>query len=262
MRLIKKTFVNIAVGLVIIGIALMLAGVAFGGRLLDFGSGDTTSITDEFEDVGSLVIEIDAGSLRIERGEGFAVKAEDVYESAFESSLKDGVLTIRNKIRPATMMFGNLHLGLFPWTNPKSVVTVYIPDDATLEIADLTVGAGKIAADGIRTGDIRIKVGAGEVVIDGLEAEDSTLDCGVGSIRINGAITGESTIRCGVGEIRLDLEGDPKAYDYRIKVGLGSTRINDDIYSGSTDKTEKNDGATGRFDLDCGVGEIVLNIGE
>ncbi len=262
MNITQKAFINIAIGLVIIGVALIALGAAFGGRIFTFGTGKPTDITNEYENVRELSVEVDAGKMIIRKGEKFEVRATDVYKSAFVCTMQDGILTVKNKAIRSVFGFGSIHLGFYPWMRPDSVITVYIPEDAVLVRSDLTIGAGKIEAYSLETDAVRIKVGAGEVKISDMKAQDADLDCGVGSIVITGEITGDSVVKCGVGSIRLDLKGDPKAYDYKIKVGLGSTQINDESYTGSTNKTETNDGATGSFNLDCGVGEIVLNIGE
>lgn len=262
MTIARKALINIAVGLVLIGLALMIAGWSFGGRLFDFDMGGTSDATYDYQNIESLDIDIDAGTLLIRSGEKFRVVTKNVYISSFNHSLKDGVLTITYKITRTSFDVRNFHFGYFPWTNPKSVITVYLPEGTHLDSSKLTIGAGKIEMDSLDTGTIHIKVGAGEVTVADLKAQDANLDCGVGNIQITGEITGDSIVKCGVGQISLDLKGDPKDYDYKVKVGLGSTQINDDTFSGSTDKTETNDGATGSFDLDCGVGEIKIYITE
>ncbi|MHB1452979.1 MAG: DUF4097 family beta strand repeat-containing protein [Saccharofermentanales bacterium] len=262
MTIARKAFINIAIGLVLIGLALMIAGWAFGGRIFDFDMGGTSDATYDYQGIESIDIDIDAGTLLIRSGDKFRVETENVYISSFDHALKDGVLTITYKISKTSFDIRNFHFGYFPWTNPKSVITVYLPEDTHLDSSKLTIGAGRIEVDSLDTDTIHIKVGAGEATFADLKAQDADLDCGVGKIQITGEIAGDSIVKCGVGQISMDLKGDPEDYDYKVKVGLGSTQINDDTYSGSTDKTETNDGATGSFDLDCGVGEIKLHIAE
>ncbi|MHB8962833.1 MAG: DUF4097 family beta strand repeat-containing protein [Saccharofermentanales bacterium] len=258
----KKVFINIAVGIILIGLALMIAGWALGGRMFNFDMGGRSNATYDYQGIESIDIDIDAGTLLIKSGDKFTVETENVYLSSFSHVLEDGVLTITYKVSKTSFNIRNFHFGFFPWTNPKSVITVYLPEGTRLENSDLTIGAGRIEAESLDTEAIHIKVGAGEATFTDLKAQDANLDCGVGSIKITGEITGDSIVKCGVGQISLDLKGDPEDYDYKVKVGLGSTQINDDTYSGSTDKTETNEGATGSFDLDCGVGEIKIHIAE
>ena len=254
MKIFRRIAIFIGGGLILTGVFLMILSAAFGGKI-DYSSGkERIDVDTEYENVTSIDIDYQSGSILIKQGEKFKVVAKNVLKNRFQSSVTDGVWTITDN-KDSTFSF----LSNFGWKK-DSTVTIYIPGSVTLDDCKFTLGAGKIEADSIRTKTFNVQVGAGSVNVKDLTAEDSELDCGVGSISIEGVLTGDSDIKSGVGEINLKVSGDLDAYDYNLKVGIGSIEINDIKYSGVNDKEINNDNSTGSFKLDCGIGKIIIEI--
>ena len=65
---------------------------------------------------------------------------------------------------------------------------------------------------------------------------------------------------CGIGNIDLDINGKESDYDYEISCSAGAVDIGDSSYSGiGHEKKISNPGASGKMDLDCGVGNITVD---
>ncbi|MHB1485514.1 MAG: DUF4097 family beta strand repeat-containing protein [Saccharofermentanales bacterium] len=252
MNIFRRIAVFAGSGLILIGVFLMILSAAFGGKISYSDKGGRIDIDSTYENVASLDIDYRSGTLSIKKGESFRIVATNVLKNRFKSSVTDGVWTITDK-KEGSFSF----LSGMSWNNDTSV-TIYLPPEVILDECVFQLGAGKVDADQINTKILDAQVGAGELKVKNLNATDSDLNCGVGTINIEGVISGASVVKCGVGRITLSLKGDPDTYDYKLKVGIGSTKINDVKYSGIIDKEIKNDDSTGSFDLDCGIGEIDL----
>lgn len=255
MNIFRKTAIFIACGLIIIGLAMTVAGIVFGGKLSVTDPKDDIDFSKEYTNITSISINYSAGNIVVKDGETFSIDAKNVNNKTFSSTVENGVWTITDKYRHTFDFWNRFHFG-----PENSTVTITIPKDILVEKFQFEIGAGKVEIESLRTKDFIAKVGAGEAVIHNLAAANTNLDCGVGNIEVDGEITGDSIVNCGVGNIDLILKGDPAAYDYDIEVGLGTTTVNGDHYTGGVDKTVKNDNSTGSFKLDCGVGEINLTV--
>ena len=126
----------------------------------------------------------------------------------------------------------------------------------------LDVGAANVIAEEFNVTElIDVSVGAGNVEIYGGSYKDVKIDCGVGNFNMEGTVAGDLTADCGMGNVELNLTGEEDAYNYKLSCGLGSLVVNENTYSsiaGSHNVT--NEGAVGTIDLDCGMGNIEVNI--
>jgi hypothetical protein len=258
MNIFRKSIIYSAVGLILIGLLV----VVIGGGILNLGFGETIDFADEYTDVRAINIEYGAGELTIRSGDRFHIEAKDVYKDYFKSEVKDGIWSISDTAGRSGWFPGNFRMNFGFWQTNHPSVTVYIPEGFTLDETTITLGAGKIDAGELRSDTFTLKVGAGEVKIDHLIAKNMKLECGVGSIRISGDISEDSKIECGVGSIQLLLSGLFTDYNYKVKVGLGSAAIGSNTYSGASNTTINNPGATATFDIETGLGEVAIRFAE
>lgn len=109
--------------------------------------------------------------------------------------------------------------------NRNMDVVLYIPRDYVFENVELETGAGKIEIEALSSRRLNFDLGAGNVLIKNLfVGEKAEIDTGAGNFTIsNGDIS------------NLDLD-----------MGVGKTTINSKL--------------NGYSDIDCGVGEINLNL--
>lgn len=261
MRTFRRVMLRLAIGCAVILLAIVVLTSAFsGGVLADIGlipKSERVNLHFVYEDVHSLNINSGAGTLLIRPGDTFEVSANNVHKNEFESAVVNGVWTIRSRTPRGVFFWPNIGIRS---DSADNTITVTLPRDAVLKSCALTLGAGTLTADALGTGVLTVKVGAGEAVIRNLTAETVSADNGAGSIRIDGAITGNTAIKCGVGSVTINLLGRFEDYDYSVKVGVGSAKINDLTFAATASQTIRNPGSVGAFDINCGVGEIIVNL--
>lgn len=260
MRPFRRVMLRLAIGGAVIVLAIVvLTSVFSGGVLADIGllpKSERVDLHFTYDDVQSLSVDSGAGTLRIKPGDTFEVTAKNVHKNEFTSTVTDGVWHIRSRT-PRGIFFPNIGIRS---DGADNTITVTLPRDAVLKSCALTLGAGTLTVDALGTGTLTVKVGAGEAVIRNLTAATVSADNGAGSIRIDGAITGNTAIKCGVGSVTMNLIGRYEDYDYSVKVGVGSAKINDLTFAATTSRTINHPGAVGAFDINCGVGEVIVNL--
>lgn len=134
--------------------------------------------------------------------------------------------------------------------------------DMTCGTLQLDVGAANVIAEEFNVTELLdISVGAGNVEIYGGSYKDVKIDCGVGNFNMEGSVAGDITAGCGMGNVELNLTGDENAYNYKLSCGLGSLIVNDNTYSSIAGSHNViNEGAIGTIDLECGMGNMEVNI--
>lgn len=141
--------------------------------------------------------------------------------------------------------------------------------DAHFEVTDVTcrkllldVGAANVIAEKFNVTELLdISVGVGNVEIYDGTYENVIIDCGMGNFTMKGTVAGNLTADCGMGNVELELTGEEDDYNYKLSCGMGALEVNGNTYSsiaGSHNVT--NEGAIGTIDLDCGMGNMELNI--
>ena len=111
------------------------------------------------------------------------------------------------------------------WFNKNSNLIIYVPTDLLFE-------------------DITIENGAGKVSIDILNAQRLNLDLGAGKVDINYLnVKNEAKIDGGAGQLSI-LNGEINNLDFDM--GVGKTILKSKV--------------TGNSEIDCGVGELSLNL--
>lgn len=178
---------------------------------------------------------------------------------------------------------GNHHNQLKDYVRGTTRITVSIPKemrfetlnlnigaaDADFEMLDITcnqlfidVGAGSVSADSfVVDGQMEITIGAGDVDIEDGTYQDVKLDVGVGEMSLGGKVNGNITGHSGMGSLDLELRGNETDYNYDLSCGLGELEVNGTSYSSiSGSRKVSNQGAIGTIRLDCGMGNIDLEI--
>lgn len=125
----------------------------------------------------------------------------------------------------------------------------------------LEVGAGKLNADTLAVSThADIEVGAGAVDVQNLTAKTANVECGVGRMVVKGAVESDINAGCGVGSLEMTLDAVESDYNYDIDCGLGSVVINGSKRGGlfATAADMVNAGAKGKMRLECGIGKIEL----
>lgn len=146
-----------------------------------------------------------------------------------------------------------------------SEIIVYYPADMHFHEMDIEVDAGTIHLESeISVDELEIQVGAGELIANALVyAEDMNLQLGAGMMDISELETVSLEAECGVGEMNLGLTGEEREYSYKVECGLGSVSIGGKTYSGIAESQKiRNDGSWKEMEIECGLGEVVINFGK
>ena len=271
----------LAIGLIsfALGICLLILAAASG---FSMRKGSTYTYSEGYtQEITSLDFQIDYGHVKVLEGEKFSIDADGLYEDGrFESVVKDGVWTIRERSHSQVNFFG-LRLPVISIFGERFEpdIEITLPKDFTAKNMRLELGAVRLEAGDLRsetgsftigTGEAFIKqlevtekssfdVGAGYMELDRVDLKNITVDCGVGYINLEGIVTGKNEITCGVGKVRMDLEGDIEDYSYDIQSGIGNVTVNGKNYFGSVDRSSYKE-FLGSFDMECGIGNITLEI--
>ena len=150
----------LAVGIIAgcIGLFGVLGAIVFGDK------NGSTVITGELEgvytatsDVKVLEIDIAAANLIIKQGERFYV----------ESNLKNLKITDGNG-KLALKEKSKFKINLGKDDLPEAILTVYIPQGALLDEADITTGAGKVRIESLSAENLELELGAGDLTASNL----------------------------------------------------------------------------------------------
>lgn len=244
------------------------------GFLQNDGSKECESVSFEKDTISNLNLDIGAGEIHVETYSGSEYKAEYVpaYTECYE---QNGTLFIKEKSH-------GFHFFWFSFDENISEVTLYIPEDAVLEEAHISVGAGEADVTGLEAEKLYLETGAGEIIardmkgnrktildngvgsmtVTNLVTGDAEFSTGVGEIEVEATVSGDITADCGVGEMKLDLENREMDFNYDISCDVGDISINGFSYSGLSQNHKTNNSAKQEFKVDCGVGSIDINLKE
>jgi len=279
-----RTFVKVWIGIAFLAIGFGVGVVAIAAVV---GHNDknlaTHSITETYEGVTSIDLDIAYGDVEIIKGDTFSINAENLVGDEFESYISGDTWYVSQQTDKSVGIFGiDISLGqLGGWDDdyvPR--ITITVPKDFTADQFTLNMGAGEVSAESIQAfeGQFEIgagrlevnqitvsnkayfNVGAGEMVLSDAMLNDITMECGVGSVSIEGTITGNNDISSGVGSIDLDLNGSKEDYSYEISAGIGDVDIGNQSFT-ATDKSIDNPG-NNFMRLESGVGEISVDFTE
>lgn len=254
---------------IITGIVTALLAIT---GLLSDSTGARAEINKSFDNVKSLNIEHEVGTLNIKQGNGneVVVEAANVNDNIKIEKNLSGELKIKNNFR-----FWNIFNG---GIGSNSVITIYVPQDFIVDKVKLEAGAGNINIEDIQTqeldleagvGDIfgkRIKAdqvkmdgGVGDIYFEDVNFNDIDIDSGVGDIEVQGFLYGKNKIDCGVGDITLDLAQTVDDYNLKVNKGLGSIYVDGKKYS---DINWNNITAENTLKISGGIGDIEINFDE
>lgn len=273
----------LAIGLISIGLGLCLlfVGAMIG---LPFKDGATFSYEETYDNVHSLDFDINYGKIRIIDGSSFRIDAYNLHEgSDFSSKVIDGVWTIEESSSKNNIFHGIPISGIsISKENKGPEIVITIPKEFEAKNIQISLGAGLLQADTIRSIDGSFEVGAGKmhisyleitersdyevgvgsIVIDNMTASNIDAECSLGNLVMNGRITGNNNIQSGVGQILMELVGDKEKYYFDFNSGVGNVIMNGKGHQDVTMGHKSKSNLDGSFHLDNGIGNITLNIYE
>lgn len=125
---------------------------------------------------------------------------------------------------------------------------------------DLEVGAGKLDMNMVIADSVEASVGAGEVILNGINVKRLELEVSMGSVSVNGTVSGNIDAECSMGNIDLYLTGFQEEFNYQLECMAGNIELEGQNYGKGITQTQKIDnGADKKIDLECSMGNILVN---
>ncbi|MCI8273080.1 MAG: DUF4097 domain-containing protein [Clostridia bacterium] len=251
------TIISAIVG-VVLAITTGIYGISY---LTEQSEANSTNITEQYEQVNKLKLEIGASNIVIkEEGTVFRVETEKtsktmiIRENQGTLEIRDTKKNLFNKDRniviyvPEGTKFSEIQLEI-------GAGTVNIRD-INADKVDFSFGAGSVNIDNLVCSKTKIECGAGEVIINNSDFGNTELDTGIGRLVYSGYLRNSADIECGVGEVDLNLLGGEEAYTIKAEKGIGDIRINgDSVANESTIGNGEN-----KISIDGGVGSIKIDM--
>lgn len=274
----QKTIKYIAMGFAVFLAVTIISAIlgafisgaqALGGINIGLDSGKRWDYIEVYtEDIRKIALDGSLYEVHVKTGEELSVELTNVRES-YQASVSGKTLKLSEK---STNFFG----GWFGKQKKEAgSVTLYLPEDLTLDEFKLDCGMGEVNVEQIQTDYMDIDGGMGNMTADRIIAQKANLDGGMGNIEIDqvefgqtdidggmgniiidGKINGDIDVDSGMGSIEMGLIGDKSDYNIKVSSGLGSVSINGENYS---DVKWNNPQAPYRLEIDGGMGDVDLD---
>lgn len=218
-------------------------------------------------EIKSLSVEVEAGRVNILSGgeDEFYVELKNVSADAFSWELKDGTLSIKNKLIAVRLqpdkgwlstILDNLRKLAGNFQDEGPVISVYVPEGFKLKNLNISLIAGRCMVDDVSAESSKINVNAGELLIVELYSDRAALDVSAGQCTIDKLSAQDVSTRVGAGNLKLTLPGKASDYNMSAQVGLGKITIDgEDWASGAASEYPPADGKA-LLALNCDLGAI------
>ncbi|MEG0664530.1 MAG: DUF4097 family beta strand repeat-containing protein [Clostridia bacterium] len=224
----KKIIKYIAMifGLVLaLGIILSIISAAYsllsGFNFINTSNSISDNVLENAKESESILS--DTQNLYIESSYGkVIIKNGDSFKVL--SSESNNNIKIENDDENKTTVIKNKPKMKFFW-NQNTDITIIVPENFNFKNFEVKTGAGELEIEKINCENLKIETGAGETVIKEMTAKN------------------QSDIKCGAGEVVIEQSFLNNA---KIETGIGSTKFNGSL--------------TGDCKIDCGIGEIKLEL--
>lgn len=220
----------------------------------DRGSAPLEADSDQvYSGVRSLKVDTEGISVQILKGsgDGITVETEDIYSALkFEVDEDDGELRVETTAKS------------FPWRINKGNygnVRICIPENYTLDEADLQTGIGELYVEDIDAQELKLEVGTGTADVDWFTADMLDMEVGVGEINAAGDTRKQADLECGVGSLTYTAAGSREDFNYRLSCSMGELNLDGESYSGlDTERTVDNH-ADKDMNVTCDVGSTNIH---
>lgn len=222
--------------------------------------GDPTALRFSFDKdkVKNLDFALGIAEIVMISGDTFKVETRSIDPNIFRCELSErGTLIVQNTHKMPSFKF----LGHENPSHKHPRILITIPQDAKIEIARISVGAGSLTAKdtcfSCKSG--KFEVSAGNLDIKKIKGGNIDFRCGMGKLSFSGITTGQCNVDCGMGSIDLEISGISSEYSADAKIGLGEFKFNDQKKSGIGDMSclEKK---INHFSVNCGFGCVTINV--
>lgn len=265
-----KIILTVGISLLIIGFLMSLVAFLMGitpfyiwksvrdRNTVVYPSGENNFIWSSTEqNIRNLHIELGQTELHIIPGDSFVFTADGKIDSI---AVTGDTLHIKHTEKDSET-FGLFKSYLFEKEIPPLKATLTVPYNVFFENITLEIGMGEFESKiPLKCKRSTINVGLGSCSLEDFSVTDYfETECDMGSLTIQGTIDGTSKIQCGMGTVKLITQGNPDDYNYKTQVGMGSVQIGDKTFEGLSNKERFSSAAKNYFDINCGMGSIIIS---
>ena len=215
---------------------------------LTFVDGQTYDVVGEYE---NLEAKFGAGHLEIyyDDVENIQIKKEDV--AGFELKTDEGKKTI------------SIEGGLYSNMDDGATLIIIVPREYLFQNVELEIGASQANISDLCASYMDITIGAGQANINDLDAEKIELEVGAGQAMLKGLEIKNIEVEAGLGQVDIEIAGSEKDYCYNVNCGIGNVVIGNRSFGGiGANQSIQQDGAVGKIEVECGIGEVVIRFME
>lgn len=204
------------------------------------GSNQDVSVT--LAPFDAIDLDVAVASVRITMGSEWKIRlvnrSQDTSEDSYQLNWRntDGVLSVWSTPNPTDDL---------PAQNPADfLVEVTVPEETTLDRAELALGVGSLDWEGCAvSGKLNVENGVGDVSVSApLGVAD--FSAGVGNVELKlTAPVEKANLTAGTGDVTLEITGDQSDYSWNMSTGTGDIRLNNETMQpfwsegGSGDRT-------------------------
>lgn len=163
------------------------------------------------------------------------------------------------------------------WSNKKSTVILYLPQDYEFDQVEIDMGAGELEFDRLNAKEASLEVGAGRILLGSAKAQELKAEVGAGQIEFKdmavgkldvevgmgeflaqGAVSGDVEVDCSMGNVEIELEGRKEDFNYQLEGAMGSIQLDGDNMGGFAQEKSISNGADKSMRIECAMGNITL----
>lgn len=259
-----KTRNKVILGFVITGLCVMVLGFCLNGarematvfhqegNFWGWRSFATKDVTEEFNNIDSLNIEVNSAKVNIIEYEQSTIRvdARQVSKKA-KIEERNGTLNVIDESFGISFGFG--------WFYDDMTIDVYIPHDYTFSTVVLDVDAGSINIEKLETNRLTVDVDAGKVKGEHVLANTTKADVDAGVIDFEYLDGEELSFDVDAGTISALLAGKEEDYSYRVSCDVGSVKVGNYRTSGISSKDRGGYGSK-RIEANCDAGTIKIKM--
>jgi len=227
-------------------------------------SGETTALSEnDFKNITELKMSIGRCKVIITPAaqDYIHIDTSKLYYQEYDMELK--VEQEGNKLRIESLKEGKVWdvIGAIKHHETNGLagtLTVYIPQDLTLALADLSFGGCDVKIRSLTADKATIRSGAADCELEQVNFGTLNAEVGAGDLDLTGTITGDITAKCGAGDLDFKLVGKESDYNYALKCGAGDLEINDHEYGGLAKVKNIDNNSSKTIYIVCGAGDVNL----
>lgn len=195
------------------------------------------AVTTSLEPFTELEITSQNCNVVLQSGEEYKLVAETSKWDAFTWDQKDGVLQISEK-------YQRRFWDVLPFLRIQgSTITVTVPDEASLERAELDLDLGNVTLTGLTVKEMDADADLGNITASQCGFQTAALSCEMGNVKTDGCEFTSLDAGSEMGNVEIALPSPVEEYTMKLSTELGNIRIDGEkvsktcTKSGSTQKT-------------------------